>query len=116
MTRQGSKGPAMKNLIAILFTTLLLASCAVGPNYRAPQVAPAVVHNAQTSAFVTQSPEALWWQEFDDRARQPGAACAWRQFGSALRVRPSPRSPRRVRGEKTRLRTACAVGRRVLAF
>src|SRR5271168_738146 len=66
MTRQGSKGPAMKNLIAILFTTLLLASCAVGPNYRAPQVAPAVVHNAQTSAFVTQSPEALWWQEFGD--------------------------------------------------
>ena len=36
-------------------------------------------------------------------------ACAGRQSGSALRVRSSPRSPRRLRGEKTRLRTACAV-------
>ena len=56
----------MKNLPAIFLTTLLLASCAVGPNYRAPQVAPAVVQNAQSSSFVTQSPEALWWQEFGD--------------------------------------------------
>ena len=56
----------MKNRFAILLATLLLASCAVGPNYRAPQVAPAVVQNAQSSSFVTQSPEALWWQEFGD--------------------------------------------------
>jgi outer membrane protein, multidrug efflux system len=56
----------MKTLIATLLTTFLLASCAVGPNYRAPQIAPAVVQNAQSSNFVTQSPEALWWQEFGD--------------------------------------------------
>src|ERR1700679_1981107 len=56
----------MKNFFAI-FSATLLASCAVGPNYRAPPVAPAVVQNARSSAFVTQSPEALWWQEFGDR-------------------------------------------------
>jgi outer membrane protein, multidrug efflux system len=56
----------MKALIANLLTTFLLASCAVGPDYRAPQIAPAVVQNARSSNFVTQSPEALWWQEFGD--------------------------------------------------
>src|SRR5258707_15041499 len=56
----------MNNFFATLSATLFLASCAVGPNYRAPPVAPAVVKNAQSSAFVTQSPEALWWQEFGD--------------------------------------------------
>ena len=56
----------MNNSFAIFLATLLLASCAVGPNYRAPQVAPAVVQNAQSTLFVTQTPEALWWQEFAD--------------------------------------------------
>src|SRR5580658_2477527 len=62
----GNESPAMNNSFAILLATLLLASCAVGPNYRAPQVAPAVVQNAQSTLFVTQTPEALWWQEFAD--------------------------------------------------
>src|SRR5258708_21814235 len=57
---------AMNKFFATLSATLFLASCAVGPNYRAPPVAPAVVKNAQSSAFVTHSPEALWWQEFGD--------------------------------------------------
>jgi len=56
----------MKKMFPIALGMLLLAACAVGPNYRAPQTAPAVVHNAQSSAFVAQTPEALWWQEFDD--------------------------------------------------
>jgi outer membrane protein, multidrug efflux system len=56
----------MNNLFAIFSATLLLASCAVGPDYRAPQVAPAILQNAQSPLFVTQSPEALWWQEFSD--------------------------------------------------
>jgi outer membrane protein, multidrug efflux system len=56
----------MKNKSAIALGTLLLSACAVGPNYREPQIAPAVVRNAQSSAFVAQTPEALWWQEFDD--------------------------------------------------
>jgi outer membrane protein, multidrug efflux system len=56
----------MRNVPAILLATLLLAACAVGPNYHAPAVAPALVQNAQSAAFVTQSPEAQWWQEFGD--------------------------------------------------
>jgi multidrug efflux system outer membrane protein len=60
------EGTAMKNMFAIVLSTLLLAACAVGPNYRAPQTAAAVVQNAQSAAFVAQTPEALWWQEFDD--------------------------------------------------
>jgi multidrug efflux system outer membrane protein len=56
----------MKNMFPIALSTLLLTACAVGPNYRAPQTAAAVVRNAQSTAFVAQTPEALWWQEFDD--------------------------------------------------
>ncbi len=54
------------NVFAMLSATLLLCSCAVGPNYHAPAMAPAVISNAQSNAFATQSPEALWWQEFGD--------------------------------------------------
>jgi len=56
----------MNRILAIFPATFLLASCAVGPDYRAPPVAQAVVQNARSSAFVAQSPEALWWQEFGD--------------------------------------------------
>jgi multidrug efflux system outer membrane protein len=56
----------MSKSFAILLATLLSASCTVGPNYKAPPVAPAVVQNAQSAQFVTQTPEALWWQEFGD--------------------------------------------------
>jgi multidrug efflux system outer membrane protein len=56
----------MKVILATAVFALLLASCAVGPNYRAPPVAPTAVENAQSGEFVTQSPEALWWQEFAD--------------------------------------------------
>src|SRR3981189_2743008 len=64
--RQSDAGTAMKNMFAITLGGLLLAACAVGPNYREPQIAPAAVQNAQSTAFVAQTPEALWWQEFDD--------------------------------------------------
>jgi outer membrane protein, multidrug efflux system len=60
------EGIPMKNMFPIALGTLLLAACAVGPNYREPQNAPAIVQNAQTPEFVAQTPEALWWQEFDD--------------------------------------------------
>ena len=56
----------MKQLIAMASATLLLGACAVGPNYRAPQTAPAVLRNGQSPAFVPQTPEAVWWHEFDD--------------------------------------------------
>jgi outer membrane protein, multidrug efflux system len=60
------KGPAMKKLFPIALGTLLLAACAVGPNYRAPQIAPVHLKNAQSAAFVAETPEALWWQQFED--------------------------------------------------
>jgi outer membrane protein, multidrug efflux system len=56
----------MKTVLAIALGTLVSSACAVGPNYHAPPVAAAVVQSAQSSNFVTQSPEALWWQEFGD--------------------------------------------------
>jgi multidrug efflux system outer membrane protein len=56
----------MKNMFAITLVTLFLAACAVGPNYHAPLTAPALVQNAQSTAFVARTPEALWWQEFED--------------------------------------------------
>jgi outer membrane protein, multidrug efflux system len=52
--------------ITIAIGTLLLAACAVGPNYRAPATEPAHVQNAESSAFVVETPEALWWQQFED--------------------------------------------------
>jgi multidrug efflux system outer membrane protein len=51
------------------FTALvaaLLAACAVGPNYRAPEVPPTALINAQGAAFSASDPEAAWWQEFAD--------------------------------------------------
>jgi outer membrane protein, multidrug efflux system len=66
MAIQVMKSTEMNNSLAILLSTLLVASCAVGPNYEAPGVTPAVVQNARSAQFVAQSPEALWWQEFGD--------------------------------------------------
>src|SRR5580698_9369790 len=60
------KATAVHNLSAISLAAFFLASCAVGPNYKEPQIAPAVVQNAQSTLYVAQSPEALWWQEFGD--------------------------------------------------
>ncbi len=57
----------MKQLIFMATAAYLLAACAVGPNYRAPETAPAALKNAQSPAFVPQTPEAVWWQEFDDQ-------------------------------------------------
>jgi|HubBroStandDraft_6_1064221.scaffolds.fasta_scaffold12798_3 multidrug efflux system outer membrane protein len=47
-------------------SALLLAACAVGPDYRTPDTAPVVLHNAQTSAFAPQTPDSIWWQQFED--------------------------------------------------
>jgi multidrug efflux system outer membrane protein len=56
----------MKKAFAIALGPVLLGACAVGPNYRAPPIAPARLQNAESSAFVVQTPEALWWQQFED--------------------------------------------------
>ena len=80
------------------------SACAVGPNYRSPVTAPAVLQNAQTSGFVARSPEEVWWREFDDPgARRFGTPGSCRQSRSALRIRPGAGSPRRFRRKKLRL-------------
>jgi multidrug efflux system outer membrane protein len=56
----------MKQLILMASGAFLLAACAVGPNYVAPATSPAVLKNVQSPAFIAQTPEAAWWQEFDD--------------------------------------------------
>jgi multidrug efflux system outer membrane protein len=52
--------------IAIASLAFILAACAVGPNYRSPETPTALVQNAQSPMFMTRSPEAAWWQEFED--------------------------------------------------
>jgi multidrug efflux system outer membrane protein len=60
------KVDTMNKLFAILVAAVFLTACAVGPNYQAPRTASAAVQNAQSAEFVSNSPEALWWQEFGD--------------------------------------------------
>jgi len=45
---------------------LLLAACAVGPNYRAPATAPAEFVAAQAAGVAEQPFEAKWWGQFGD--------------------------------------------------
>ena len=52
---------ALPGLVAVL-----LGACAVGPDYRAPQPAPALIANARAVQFTAASPEAAWWHEFGD--------------------------------------------------
>ncbi|MES1923832.1 TolC family protein [Salinisphaera sp. T31B1] len=46
--------------------TLGLGACAVGPDYTPPVTPGAELQTDDQSAFVTQSPEAAWWAQFDD--------------------------------------------------
>ena len=58
------------NLIKALAPSLLalaLAACAVGPDYKAPETAPARFDNQQASTGFDRSRfESLWWKQFDD--------------------------------------------------
>ena len=45
---------------------LLLAACAVGPNYRAPETAPAEFKSANAAGVAEQPFEAKWWGQFGD--------------------------------------------------
>ena len=56
----------MKHLMLLSALALLLAGCAVGPNYVAPATAPAVLQNARSPDFVASAPDAAWWQGFAD--------------------------------------------------
>jgi multidrug efflux system outer membrane protein len=56
----------MKSLTAIASLAFILAACAVGPNYRAPETPATLIQNAQSPVFLTRSPEAAWWRQFED--------------------------------------------------
>lgn len=53
-------------LSAAALFALTLGACAVGPEYRIPDTAPARLLNADVPAFSTASPEAAWWRQFED--------------------------------------------------
>src|SRR5450755_1934674 len=58
----------MKPLVVIA-ASLLLAACAVGPDFKPPANPPAALVNAHStdgSPLLMQSTDGLWWQQFDD--------------------------------------------------
>ena len=56
----------MKRLITSASALLLLAACAVGPRYRAPEPANALIANAHATGFENRIPDSTWWHEFGD--------------------------------------------------
>ncbi|MES1951733.1 RND efflux system outer membrane lipoprotein [Salinisphaera sp. S4-8] len=55
----------MKYAFAVLMA-LVSAGCAVGPDYTTPATPPAQLQSLREGGFVERSPEAAWWQQFDD--------------------------------------------------
>lgn len=54
-------------LANLALTALLLAGCAVGPDYRAPDTAPVELVSAEAAGVVVEQPyEAKWWAQFGD--------------------------------------------------
>jgi multidrug efflux system outer membrane protein len=58
--------PAIRRSAAPLAATLLLAGCAVGPDYRAPDTPAPEFRNADPSILDKQPYEAAWWRQFGD--------------------------------------------------
>lgn len=59
----------MKDLInaPLLFAAFLaLSACAVGPDYRPPETAPAEIDRAATTPFDRSHFETAWWRQFED--------------------------------------------------
>jgi len=54
------------NKLIPLVAAALLAGCALGPDYRAPQTAPAAFHNGDAAVVPAESYEARWWKLFGD--------------------------------------------------
>jgi len=53
--------------LVIGVSTALLAGCVtVGPDYVAPQTAPATLQHAASTGYVADHPVATWWGQFDD--------------------------------------------------
>ncbi|MEA3109291.1 MAG: outer membrane protein multidrug efflux system [Gammaproteobacteria bacterium] len=59
----------VKKSLVLFAASVALAACAVGPDFKPPAAAPGKLVNAYSadrSPLVTQSPDGLWWQQFDD--------------------------------------------------
>ncbi|WP_407297458.1 efflux transporter outer membrane subunit [Stutzerimonas zhaodongensis] len=50
----------------LLTAALALSACAVGPDYRTPEVAPVEIERAATAGFDQSRFQAAWWRQFDD--------------------------------------------------
>ncbi len=50
----------------LLAAAIALSACAVGPDYRAPDVAPAHIERAAATGFDQSRFQAAWWRQFDD--------------------------------------------------
>lgn len=50
----------------LLAAVLTLSACAVGPDYRAPEVEPAQIERAAAAGFDQSRFQAAWWRQFDD--------------------------------------------------
>ena len=85
-----NEGPAMKNVFAIALPTFLWPPVQSGPT-TARRRLPRRSCKMPSRAASSRNPRgALVAGVWGCRTRQPRAACACRQFGSALRVRSSP--------------------------
>ena len=56
----------MRPLFIAVASALLTACATVGPDYRAPQLAPAELPSAQGTAFTGARPVTNWWAQFGD--------------------------------------------------
>jgi outer membrane protein, multidrug efflux system len=56
----------MNKALLLATSTLLLAACAVGPNYQPPETKAPEFRNADPTVVQTQPFEAAWWQQFGD--------------------------------------------------
>ncbi|MDZ4046802.1 MAG: TolC family protein, partial [Pseudoxanthomonas sp.] len=53
--------------LVIAVASMVLAGCVtVGPDYVAPQTAPATLQHAASADYVADHPVAAWWSQFDD--------------------------------------------------
>ena len=53
--------------LVIAVASVVLAGCVtVGPDYVAPQTAPATLQHAASADYVADHPVAAWWSQFDD--------------------------------------------------
>ncbi|WP_141454043.1 efflux transporter outer membrane subunit [Pseudoxanthomonas sp. z9] len=56
----------IRSLVVGIASALLAACATVGPDYRAPELAPATLPSAGETAFNDTRPVANWWSQFED--------------------------------------------------